>query len=318
MADFGLIPIAVSSLQPTDAAMMDLYMQRDNAEPQLYRASSVPLEQRDLANLKSRGITHLYIKAADRDAYQAYLRETVDEWLKDNSLSVELRVSRINELFSQSVSRAFKNDNPEDAVKLSNEFGQLTSTLLNDSEVVAQDMMQVLQHDYTTFTHSSNVSYYAVMLAKELGYGAQELSEIATGGLLHDVGKIEIDDRILTKPGKLDEAEFRQIRRHPTEGFRKLCKQPNVTVGQLMMTYQHHERLDGRGYPSAITRDEIHPWAKICTVVDVFEALTSHRPYRQPISAETAFQIMSKDSGSAFETEILRCWMQLTLKTANV
>ena len=318
MADFGLIPIAVSSLQPSDAAMMDLYMQRENAEPQLYRASSVPLEQRDLANLKSRGITHLFIKAADRDAYQAYLRETVNEWLKDNSLSVELRVSRINELFNESVSRAFKNENPEDAVKLSNEFGQLTSSLLNDSEVVAQDMMQVLQHDYTTFTHSSNVSYYAVMLAKELGYGAQDLSEIATGGLLHDVGKIEIDDRILTKPGKLDEAEFRQIRRHPTEGFRKLCKQSNVTHGQLMMTYQHHERLDGRGYPVGITRDEIHPWAKICTVVDVFEALTSHRPYRQPISAETAFQIMSKDSGTAFETEILRCCMQLTLKTANV
>lgn len=318
MADFGLIPIAVSSLQPMDAAMMDLYMQRENAEPQLYRASSVPLEQRDLVNLKSRGITHLYIKAAQRDAYQEYLRETIDEWLKDPSLSVELRVSRINELFSESISKSFKKEDPEDAIKLSTEFGRLTSTLLNDSQVVADDMMQVLQHDYTTFTHSSNVSYYAVMLAKELGYGPQELSEIATGGLLHDVGKIEIDDRILTKPGKLDDAEFRQIRRHPTEGFRKLCKQPNVSYGQLMMTYQHHERLDGRGYPVGVTADEIHPWAKICCVVDVFEALTSHRPYRQPISAETAFQIMSKDNGTAFDPEILRCWMQLTLKTANV
>lgn len=318
MADFGLIPIAVSSLQPMDAAMMDLYMQRENAEPQLYRASSVPLEHRDLVNLKSRGITHLYIKSAQRDAYQAYLRETIDEWLRDSSLSVELRVSRINELFSESISKSFKKEDPEDTIKLSTEFGRLTSTLLNESQIVAEDMMQVLQHDYTTFTHSSNVSYYAVMLAKELGFGPQELAEIATGGLLHDVGKIEIDDRILTKPGKLDDAEFRQIRRHPTEGFRKLCKQPNVSYGQLMMTYQHHERLDGRGYPVGITAEEIHPWAKICCVVDVFEALTSHRPYRQPISPETAFQIMSKDSGTAFDAEILRCWMQLTLKTANV
>lgn len=318
MADFGLIPIAVSSLQPMDAAMMDLYMQRENAEPQLYRASSVPLEHRDLVNLKSRGITHLYIKSAQRDAYQAYLRETIDEWLRDSSLSVELRVSRINELFSESISKSFKKEDPEDTIKLSTEFGRLTSTLLNESQIVAEDMMQVLQHDYTTFTHSSNVSYYAVMLAKELGFGPQELAEIATGGLLHDVGKIEIDDRILTKPGKLDDAEFRQIRRHPTEGFRKLCKQPNVSYGQLMMTYQHHERLDGRGYPVGITAEEIHPWAKICCVVDVFEALTSLRPYRQPISPETAFQIMSKDSGTAFDAEILRCWMQLTLKTANV
>lgn len=318
MADYGLIPISVSSLQPMDTAMMDLYMLRDSAEPQLYRASTVPLEQRDLVNLKSRGITHLYIKSAQREAYQAYLRDTLDEWLKDPSLSLELRVSRLNELFSESISNSYKKTDPEDAIQLSTEFGRLTSSLLNDSQVVADDLMQVLKHDYTTFTHSSNVSYYAVMLAKELGFSSKDLAEIATGGLLHDVGKIEIDERILTKPGKLDDAEFRQIRRHPTEGFRKLCKQPNVSYGQLMMTYQHHERLDGRGYPVGVMADEIHPWAKICAVVDVFEALTSHRPYRQPISAETAFQIMNKDSGTAFEPEFLRCWMQLTLKTASV
>jgi HD-GYP domain-containing protein (c-di-GMP phosphodiesterase class II) len=318
MADYGLIAIAVSSLQPMDAAMMDLYMQREGAEPQLYRGCNVPLEQRDLVNLKSRGITHLYIKTAQREAYQAYLRETVNEWLKDDSLSVELRVSRLNELFSESVTKSFKKDDPEEAIKVSREFGSLTSALLNDSKIVAEDMMQVLQHDYTTFTHSSNVSYYAVMLAKELGYNENDLSEIATGGLLHDVGKIEIDDRILTKPGKLDDLEFRQIRRHPTEGFKKLCKQPNVSYGQLMMTYQHHERLDGRGYPVGVVADQIHPWAKICAVVDVFEALTSNRPYRQPLSTETAFQIMTKDSGLAFDPEILKCWMQLTQTTANV
>jgi HD-GYP domain-containing protein (c-di-GMP phosphodiesterase class II) len=79
-----------------------------------------------------------------------------------------------------------------------------------------------------------------------------------------------------------------------------------------MMVYQHHERLDGNGYPVGVVESEIHPWSKICSVVDVYEALTSYRPYRSPMSRKTAFEIMERDIGKAFDPEVLGCWIQIT------
>ncbi len=100
---------------------------------------------------------------------------------------------------------------------------------------------------------------------------------------MHDIGKLEIDSRILNKPGKLDDLEFRKVKTHPIVGFRRLVSIPNVTRIHFLMTYQHHERLDGKGYPVGIERHEIDITAKICTVADVYEALTSNRPYRSAL-----------------------------------
>ncbi len=99
---------------------------------------------------------------------------------------------------------------------------------------------------------------------------------------------------------------------HPTVGFEQLNFREDLTDGQLMMVYQHHERLDGKGYPVGVVDSEIHPWAKICSVVDVYEALTSYRPYRSPMPRKKVFEIMERDSGAAFDAEVLACWLQIT------
>lgn len=84
-----------------------------------------------------------------------------------------------------------------------------------------------------------------------------------------------------------------------------------------MMVYQHHERLDGSGYPTGYQADEIHFWAKICAVVDVFEALTSHRPYRSPMPRLRALEIIERDRGTAFDSEILACWEAIIKNSSN-
>ena len=98
------------------------------------------------------------------------------------------------------------------------------------------------------------------------------------------------------------------MKRHPTDGFLKLKDQENVSFDQLMMVYQHHEWQNGNGYPVGITVEEIHPWAKICVVADVFEALTSDRPYRKSMPISKAMEIMDRESNVHFDEEILRCW----------
>jgi HD-GYP domain-containing protein (c-di-GMP phosphodiesterase class II) len=136
-----------------------------------------------------------------------------------------------------------------------------------------------------------------------------ELSEeIAVAGLLHDVGKRFVSKRILNKRGPLAPAERETIESHPVKGYQELLRVGGATHAQLMITYQHHERPDGNGYPVGVGKDEIHPLARLSSVADVFDALTCQRPYRSPLKAHVALDIMQRQSGLQFDTEMLQCW----------
>ena len=170
----------------------------------------------------------------------------------------------------------------------------------------------MLQHDYYTYTHVTNVCTYALILAKGLGMSSfQELRAIAVGALLHDLGKRLIPTAILNKPARLTENEMRVVQQHPTTGFRDLSARTDLTLAQLMMVYQHHERLDGSGYPVRIVGDEIHPWARLCAVVDVFDAFTCCRPYRHATPAQEVIKFLVEHAGKAFDEEMVRCWISL-------
>jgi HD-GYP domain-containing protein (c-di-GMP phosphodiesterase class II) len=153
------------------------------------------------------------------------------------------------------------------------------------------------------------------MLAMRLGITAKsELRQIAVGAMLHDLGKLGIPESILTKPGMLDDRELDLVKSHPVLGFRKLCRRSDLNYGQLMMVYQHHERMDGLGYPVGSAADEIHAWTRICSVVDVFEALTSNRPYRAHLRIDEVLGLMDLSSGTRFDRGVYECW-KATIKT---
>jgi HD-GYP domain-containing protein (c-di-GMP phosphodiesterase class II) len=241
------------------------------------------------------------------------LREHLEQWLRDDSLPLSMRAGALNEVLRDVLSESFAEGKADPIVAVARAMGAHAVQLLASVPVTFGDFIRVLYHDYATFTHSANVCYYSVLLASALGMKERELMEIAVGGLLHDLGKLQIDSRILLKEGSLEERERRQIRKHPSSGFQQLCRRDDISQGQLMMVYQHHERIDGRGYPVGVAGEEIHPWARLCTVADVFEALTSNRPYRRALSLEGALQIMTKTSGQAFDPEMLKCWTKIVL-----
>ena len=168
----------------------------------------------------------------------------------------------------------FRTGETDQTVSEAARLGAVTANIVCNDQFAASDMFRVLHHDYATFTHSANVAFYAGMLAAELGYDPHDVELMTTAGLLHDLGKLAIDEKILCKPGRLTDEEFDVIRLHPTVGFEQLNYREDLTEGQLMMVYQHHERPDGKGYPVGVVDSEIHSWAKICSVVDVSEALT--------------------------------------------
>lgn len=307
--DSDFIPISVATLLPSSTVGLDLFqIDADSGKFVLYRGADFPLAPNDLARLHQRGISKLYIAREACQRYQKYLRQIASLPADDRRVSIRARVSAMDEVVRDVLTQALSTENDQQVVAMAMQLGTIVTKTVTNSAFATADLLQVLHHDYTTFTHSANVAFYAAILAMKLGYSTNEIERIATGGLLHDIGKVAIKKSILCKPGRLDDEEYREIKKHPLIGFKRLALREELTFGQLMIVYQHHERLDGKGYPVGIEADEIHPWGKLCAVVDVYEALTSHRPYRQAMTKDKALEILHRDSGKAFDPEMLECW----------
>ena len=151
-----------------------------------------------------------------------------------------------------------------------------------------------------TSGHSERVAVYADMVAAELGHDPERRRWLRRAALLHDIGKLGVSNAILDKNGKLDEAEWREMRSHASLSEHILAR---VAVFHEMAQIggAHHERLDGRGYPRGLKGDEIEPETRIVSVADVFDALTADRPYRAAMPVDKALGIMREDVGKAFD-----------------
>lgn len=154
--------------------------------------------------------------------------------------------------------------------------------------------------DPYTVGHSQRVSDFSIEIARQLDLPADVIRKVRTGSLFHDVGKIGIPDNVLGKPGKLTEDEYRQIKQHPAIGAR-ILGQVTQMRGELPAMEEHHERLDGSGYPNGLKEQEISLIGKIVAVADVFDAMTSDRPYRRPMPVDEVLTYLQARVGSEFD-----------------
>lgn len=165
--------------------------------------------------------------------------------------------------------------------------------------------------DLETGMHIRRISEMSKMLASLRGLSLEECEIVRHASPLHDVGKIGIPDRILLKPGKLDTEEFQLMKMHAAIGARILDNGdqfPVIRAGRII-ALQHHERWDGKGYPHGLAGSDIHIYGRIVMVADVFDALTSERPYKKPFPLEKAFEIMQGDRGIFFDPELFDLFM---------
>ncbi|HEY8450004.1 MAG TPA: HD-GYP domain-containing protein, partial [Bacillota bacterium] len=155
--------------------------------------------------------------------------------------------------------------------------------------------------EFYTFGHSLNVCALAVVIGKSLGIPTNELPTLAMGALLHDIGKARLDSGLLEKREPLTESEREELRRHPIYGFEILQRQPGVSLSEAKVAHQHHERLDGSGYPNGLRGDQITREARIVAVADVYDAMTSDRPYRRRLSPHQALRHILSEAGSKLD-----------------
>ena len=309
LQSLGYLPVATAGLTPDSILSCDLFIQRPGRGfAELYRGQSYPLKAEDLSHLRESGTSHLYIRLADADAYRAYLCENV---LHQPQIPLAVRMNALREVTRVAFEDAFTAGDSALLVDVAANFGRELADMVAQQSPAFGELVKTLEHDYYTFTHVCNVSVYCVMLARGLGMShAGELAQLCAAGLLHDIGKRFIPQQVLNKPGKLTDEEWALIMEHPTTGFKELSTRDDLTWAQLMVVYQHHERLDGTGYPTGASTDEIHKWAQICSVVDVYDAMTCHRPYRRAAGSKAACEHLKQQSGKWFNAEAVAWWTQ--------
>lgn len=175
---------------------------------------------------------------------------------------------------------------------------------LNDNLEAAEDVIFTLARtiearDRYTEGHCERVSDFGITLAKEIGLSENEQKALKNGGILHDIGKIAIDEAILNKPGKLTPEEFEKMKIHPIKGA-EICKNLKTLTDALPIIRSHHEKCDGSGYPDGLKKDEIPVIARIMAIVDVYDAIITDRPYRKGLPLDTAQNIL--------QTEVQKGW----------
>ena len=192
-----------------------------------------------------------------------------------------------------------------------NDLRKTLQQLKHSYDMTLQALVASLDaREHQTGNHSQRVSMYAILLAKEMGSSGKALDAISKGAMLHDIGKIGIPDKILLKPGKLTPEEWGLMRQHPEIGY-DILKGIDFLEPSLSIVLNHHERFDGNGYPRGLKGSDIPLGARVFSIVDTFDTMTTHRPYRNAVSLEEAFEEVRRCAGSQFDPDIVACFTRI-------
>ena len=186
-------------------------------------------------------------------------------------------------------------------MQLENAYEELTAAYRGTMESLR---LAVDAKDSYTRNHSDRVSYYSALLASKLNLSEEDVNLIKDGGLFHDIGKIGIPDAILQKTSKLSDEEYDDIKNHPSIGA-KIISPAKIFDKLLPMVKHHHERFDGRGYPSGLSEEEIPLHARIVSIADAFDAMTSDRSYRPRYTLFKALEELEKCKGTQFDPSLV-------------
>ncbi|MCB9096516.1 MAG: response regulator [Arcobacter sp.] len=200
----------------------------------------------------------------------------------------------------------------EDKAKLlEKEVEKATENLLKREHETLTILGKTAEYkDPETASHVARVAYYSKLLAKGYGLSEKEQDILFYSAPFHDLGKIGIEDKILLKPSKLTNEEFETMKKHPKIGYEILKNsQSEYLQAGAIIALTHHEKINGSGYPNGLKGDDIHIFGRIVAIADVFDALTSFRPYKQAWSFEDAVNYLQEKSGKEFDTKLVEIFI---------
>ncbi|MBI1885156.1 MAG: HD-GYP domain-containing protein [Chloroflexi bacterium] len=185
------------------------------------------------------------------------------------------------------------------------EYVQMQTSMVERALVAALD-----RRDAGTATHSKRVSKLGASLGETLGLPAEQVRTLELAALFHDIGKLFVSDEVLLKPGPLTEEEWTEMKQHPVHGYR-ILNQVRDFSPVAKAVYSHHERFDGSGYPRGLRGRRIPIEARVCAVIDAYDAMTSDRPYRPAMPHEEAVAELRRGAGTQFDSDVVEAFLEL-------
>ncbi|KSV59795.1 HD-GYP domain-containing protein [Acetivibrio ethanolgignens] len=274
------------------------YITIDKAEAGMTLAKA--LYDNDDRVLVERGImlTTDYIEKLTERGYGGFYIE--DELSKDihieETISVELR------------SRAVKCLKEVD-IDATIDIAKAIVAQLQEAATLSLDMIDLRNFDDYTYKHSVNVAVLSTVIGMGLDLKEAELVDLCAGAMLHDLGKLSIDPEIINKPGFLTAEEYELVKLHSRLSYDLIKEKWNVAATTKAAVLEHHENEDGSGYPLGLQGEDIHRYAKIIHVADVYDALTTRRPYKKPYSIPEAMEYLMGSCGRLFEKQMVEAFM---------
>lgn len=261
-------------------------------------ARGATLDQYMIDSLLQMGIMSVYIQEISPDDENEQnipiceeAQKNIEKLHTEDRSKVTLTAS-VRDRVATGIQYIYNNADSEEMANATTSIADDLMQAINDNDAIAIDISALKTSDEYTFKHSVDVATIAMIIAKQQGCTETEIHEIGVTGLLHDLGKTKVPTDILNKPGKLNDAEFAVMKQHSVFGYQLISNRQEFSPAVCLGVLQHHEKINGKGYPMGVKADKLSPYAKILSVADIYDALVTERPYKAAYSQRDAVEMI--------------------------
>lgn len=256
------------------------------------------LKQSAIDDLLRAGTPGVYIE--DEFSKDIQIQEVVSPEIRRNALKA------VHDMFTTSTEGSIAGGEEQ---RMKQIISDLVDQLLNNEEIM-YNMLEIKDYDDYTYYHSVNVAILSSMIGMQMGISKEQLAELMTAAMLHDIGKTFVDTSLLSARRKLREEEWLEMRRHPMYGYEYIHQNFNFSSFVDCAILEHHENFDGTGYPMGLRGNDIHLYARIIKAADVYDGMTSSRPYHDPMLPGEVIEYLMAHVGTEFDSQVVTVMLE--------
>ena len=312
VAEEVFFSIPIVSLRVDTIVRFDLYIRSNPlSSPVLYRERNLPFTEQTKERLSESAVNELFVSSEQSAAWRGYVESNLNAILSDPKIDIVERSKVLHDSAAGLVKDVFQEPRSGEVLQRSRALVENAISFILTQQAAVESLLKVTAIDYYTYTHCVNVFVFSIAFARRLGLEGSQMMEFANGALLHDIGKCLIPTATLISPRKLTTEEWEQMKHHPVHGY-NILRSHGLKDGIILdVTRHHHEKLTGKGYPDNLPADEISMFARMSTISDIFDALTTRRSYKEALPSFDALQLMKGEMAKDLDRELFKAFVEM-------
>ena len=312
----GYLPIPLKHVTPASLAGIDIFLLKNN-EYVLYSVVDLQFGPQDAERLRENGIEFVYVSVQEHQRYYQTLEKHLATIIGDEKIRQKAKAQMLYSTSLHLVDELLEAPPGQAEIARAETMARSVVELVMQNQDSFGRLMEISNHDFYTATHMVNVCTTSVSVAQEMGLTDRTLLQhLATGALLHDIGKIFIPTELLNKKGMLTAEEYRTLQGHVERGIKHLDSVTDLNPLVRNIILEHHERMDGSGYPQGLERNEVSLFGRIVGVVDTFDAMTAIRPYKERgCTVGESIYHLQKNTPAMYDAAVVKGLRQLLERT---